>query len=57
MTDIDGRNSDFVDANTSPHQPATVTGRDIVAALGSSPLAEVEFDRLTIKSKVRYIIL
>jgi prevent-host-death family protein len=30
-----------------------VTGRDIVVALAASPLAEVEFDRLTIKSKVR----
>lgn len=30
-----------------------VTGRDIAAALAASPLAEVEFDRLTIKSKVR----
>jgi len=30
-----------------------VTGRDIVAALGGSPLAEVKFDRLTIKSRVR----
>jgi hypothetical protein len=57
MTDIDRRNSDFVDTNRPPHQPATVTGRDVVTALGSSPLAEVEFDRLTIKSKVRYIIL
>jgi prevent-host-death family protein len=27
-----------------------VTGRDIVAALAASPLAEVEFDRLTVKS-------
>jgi len=30
-----------------------VTGRDIVVALAASPLAEVEFDRLTIRSKVR----
>ena len=30
-----------------------VTGRDIVAALAASPLAEVRFDRLTIKSRVR----
>jgi prevent-host-death family protein len=34
-----------------------MTGRDIVAALAASPLADVEFDRLTIKSKVRNINL
>jgi prevent-host-death family protein len=34
-----------------------VTGRDIVAALAASPLAEVEFDRLTVKSRVRDIEL
>jgi hypothetical protein len=34
-----------------------VTGRDIVAALASSPLADVQFDRLTIMSKVRDIRL
>jgi prevent-host-death family protein len=34
-----------------------VTGRDIVAALAASPLAEVEFDRLTVESKVRDIKL
>jgi prevent-host-death family protein len=34
-----------------------VTGRDIVAALAASPLAEVSFDRLTVKSKVRDIDL
>jgi prevent-host-death family protein len=34
-----------------------VTGRDIVAALAASPLAEVKFERLTIKSKVRNINL
>jgi hypothetical protein len=31
----------------------SVTGRDIVAALATSPLASVTFDRLTIKFKVR----
>lgn len=34
-----------------------VTGGDIVAALAASPLAEVKFDRLTIKSRVRNIDL
>jgi hypothetical protein len=34
-----------------------VTGRDIVNALASSPLAEVPFDRLSVKSKVRDIRL
>ena len=34
-----------------------VTGSQIVAALAASPLAEVKFDRLTIKSKVRTIKL
>ena len=30
-----------------------LTGRDIVAALRRSPLAEVEFERLSVKSPVR----
>jgi prevent-host-death family protein len=30
-----------------------VSGRDIVTALASSPLADVNFDRVTIKSSVR----
>lgn len=30
-----------------------VSGRDIVTALAKSPLADLEFERLTIKSKVR----
>jgi prevent-host-death family protein len=34
-----------------------VSGSDIVAALAASPLAEVKFDRLTIKSRVRNIDL
>jgi prevent-host-death family protein len=34
-----------------------VSGRDIVAALAASPLAEVKFDRLTIKSKIRNVNL
>jgi prevent-host-death family protein len=34
-----------------------VTGRDIVTALAASPLAEVKFDRLTVKSRVRNISL
>jgi prevent-host-death family protein len=34
-----------------------VSGRDIVAALAVSPLAEVDFDRLTVKSPVRDVSL
>ena len=34
-----------------------VTGRDIVTALATSPLAELKFGRLTIKSRVRNIRL
>lgn len=34
-----------------------VTGRDIVAALRESPLADVEFERLSVKSPVRDIEL
>jgi prevent-host-death family protein len=34
-----------------------VTGHDIVAALAASPLADVEFDRLTIRSRVRNVDL
>ena len=34
-----------------------VTGRDIVAVLAASPLAEVKFDRLIVKSRVRNISL
>ena len=34
-----------------------ISGRDIVAALRGSPLAEVEFERLSIKSPVRDIEL
>jgi len=34
-----------------------VTGRDIVTVLAASPLAEVKFDRLTVKSRVRNMSL
>jgi prevent-host-death family protein len=34
-----------------------VSGRDLVTALATSPLAEVSFDRLTVKSPVRDIDL
>lgn len=34
-----------------------LTGRDIVTALAASPLADVKFDRLTIKPRVRNIDL
>jgi prevent-host-death family protein len=34
-----------------------VSGRDIVAALAASPLTEVKFERLSVKSRVRDIDL
>ena len=34
-----------------------VTGRDIVMVLAASPLAEVKFDRPTVKSRVRNVSL
>ena len=34
-----------------------VSGRDIVAALATSPLAEVTIERLTVKSPVRDVSL
>lgn len=34
-----------------------VSGRDIVTALARSPLGDVEFERLTVKSKVRDVEL
>jgi hypothetical protein len=57
MTDRDRKNIDPVEAKMSGHRKPPLTGRDIVAALGSSPLAEVQFDRFTVKSKVRDIEL
>jgi hypothetical protein len=57
MTDVDRKNIDLVDADRSRRRPTAVTGRDIVAALASSPLAAVQFDRLTINSQVREIRL
>jgi hypothetical protein len=54
MSDVDRENGDFADTR---YRVPAVTGRDIVAALASSPLAEVQFDRLTIEPKVRDISL
>jgi prevent-host-death family protein len=34
-----------------------VSGRDIVAALAASPLADVDFERMTVKSPVRDVSL
>ena len=34
-----------------------VSGRDIVAALAASPLADVNFERVTVKSRVRDVSL
>jgi prevent-host-death family protein len=47
----------IVDADEFDRLQRPVTGRDIVATLAASPLAEVRFDRLTIKSRVRNIEL
>jgi antitoxin ParD1/3/4 len=42
-------------ADTSNQLPRSVTGRDIIDALASSPLADVPFVRLSIKPKARKI--
>jgi len=34
-----------------------VSGRDIVTAFATSPLADVEFERLTVKSNIRDVEL
>jgi prevent-host-death family protein len=34
-----------------------ISGRDLVDALMSSPLSDVEFDRLTVKSPIRNVVL
>jgi prevent-host-death family protein len=47
----------IVDADEFDRLQRPVTGRDIVTALSASSLAEVKFDRLTIKSRVRNINL
>jgi hypothetical protein len=57
MPDVDRKNIDLAEATMSRHRGPALTGCDIVAALGSSPLAEVQFDRFTITSKVRDIKL
>jgi prevent-host-death family protein len=47
----------IVGADEFDRLQSPVSGRDIVTALAASPLADVRFDRLTIKSKVRSINL
>jgi prevent-host-death family protein len=47
----------IVDADEFDRLQRPVTGRDIVAALAASPLTEVRFDRVTVKSRVRNIDL
>jgi prevent-host-death family protein len=47
----------IVDAGEFDRLQRPVTGRDIVDVLASSRLADVQFERLTVKSKVRDIIL
>jgi antitoxin ParD1/3/4 len=42
-------------ADTSNKLPRSVTGRDIINVLASSPLADVPFERLSIKPKARTI--
>ena len=53
-------NSNFaavIGAERSERLQKPVSGRDIVEALSSSPLDEVTFDRLTIRSDVRDVEL
>jgi hypothetical protein len=57
MTDVERKNIDLAEATMSRHRGPALTGCDIVAVLGASPLTEVQFDRFTIKSKVRDIKL
>ena len=47
----------IVDADEFDRLQRPVSGRDIVEALAASPLAEVNFERLTIRSRVRDIDL
>lgn len=47
----------IVGADTFDRLQHPVTGSDIVAALTASPLANVKFGRLTVKSRVRTIKL
>lgn len=44
-------------ANEFDNVRRPITGRDIINALASSPLADVEFERLSVKSNVRDITL
>jgi hypothetical protein len=57
MIDVDRKNSDVADGNGSDRHSPAATGRDIVAALASFPAAEVKFDRLSFRPKVRDIDL
>jgi hypothetical protein len=41
------------DAAECARLPRALTGRDIINALAGSPLADVPFERLSIRSKVR----
>jgi hypothetical protein len=46
-----------VDADENARLQRALTGRDIINALAGSPLAEVTFERLSVKSKVRDVDL
>lgn len=45
------------DAEETARLQGALTGRDLIDALASSPLAEVTFERLSVKSKVRDVDL
>jgi len=55
---LHGRDAVFVrGVAESDRMQRPVSGRDIVSALASSPLGDVSFDRLTVKSPVRDVDL
>jgi hypothetical protein len=57
VTVADEGNVLAADAEETARLQRALTGRDIIEALAVSPLAEVTFERLSIKSKVRDVSL
>jgi hypothetical protein len=49
----DGSKAIAAEADETARLPRALTGRDIINALAGSPLADVPFERLSVKSKVR----
>jgi hypothetical protein len=56
-TTPEGNKGVAADAAETARLQCTLTGRDIIKALAGSPLAEVTFERLSVRSKVRDIEL